>query len=607
MGARRARPKDNKAAADTHEARMFPLAFSYLRFSSPEQEEGDSFDRQTGLADAWAARSGVTLDRTFNLLDPGVSGYCGVSRTDPDRYALAKFLKGIETGRVRRGDYLLIENLDRLSREEEVPATHLLTSILMSGVVVVQLSPYELTLTEKSDGFSVMRAVMELSRGHGESLIKSKRMLSAHAKRREAAVRGERALTGRLPGWLELGPDRLPRLIPERAAVVKRIFQLAAGGHGILKIIQRLEAEGVQAFGRRVPLADREGKPRLSLGGKQRHRAVGKGVLFGSGKWTVAYVAAILKDRRAVGELQPLDKKGVPIGPPVRLPAAVTEEEWLAARAGCSERSVRRGRVGKHINLFSHLLRDARTRSTCVVKLFNPRKNGGTRALVSRDAAEGRASCVSFPYATFEEAVLKLFKEIDPADVLAGADGPDDCAVLSGRLAEVRGQREQLEAELLEGAAVPKAAVRVLGQLEERERQLEETLREARQKAANPLSEAWGQAQTLLGVAVEEEARLRLRSLLRQIVSEAWLLAVPRGLDRLAAVQIWFAGGEHRDYLIVHRPPLRTPQFRRPGGWWARSLADAAALGDLDLRKPTDAKKLEAALAALDLGAAAGE
>jgi hypothetical protein len=80
------------------ERRMFPLAFSYLRFSSPEQGDGDSVDRQTGLADAWSERSGVKFDRSLTLLDPGVSGYCGVSRTNPDRYALAKFLKGIDTG-----------------------------------------------------------------------------------------------------------------------------------------------------------------------------------------------------------------------------------------------------------------------------------------------------------------------------------------------------------------------------------------------------------------------------------------------------------------------------------------------------------------------------
>ncbi len=33
-----------------------PRAYSYLRFSTPEQMKGDSFRRQTGLAEAYALK-----------------------------------------------------------------------------------------------------------------------------------------------------------------------------------------------------------------------------------------------------------------------------------------------------------------------------------------------------------------------------------------------------------------------------------------------------------------------------------------------------------------------------------------------------------------------
>ena len=39
-----------------------PLAYSYLRFSSPEQARGDSIRRQTEATADWCARNGVTLD-----------------------------------------------------------------------------------------------------------------------------------------------------------------------------------------------------------------------------------------------------------------------------------------------------------------------------------------------------------------------------------------------------------------------------------------------------------------------------------------------------------------------------------------------------------------
>ena len=68
----------------------------------------------------------------------------------------------------------------------------------------------------------------------------------------------------------------------------------------------------------------------------------------------------------------------------------------------------------------------------------------------------------------------------------------------------------------------------------------------------------------------------------------------------LAAVQIWFAGGERRrDYLILHRPPKANAKSRTPGCVRGESKAQLAA--KLDLRKPTDARKLERMLAGVDL------
>jgi hypothetical protein len=52
-----------------------------------------------------------------------------------------------------------------------------------------------------------------------------------------------------------------------------------------------------------------------------------------------------------------------------------------------------------------------------------------------------------------------------------------------------------------------------------------------------------------------------------------WLLVVPRGTDRLAALQIWFAGGRHRDYLVRYKPARGNPDGEgiTPGFWTVRS------------------------------------
>jgi hypothetical protein len=50
-----------------------PRAYSYIRFSTPEQAKGDSLQRQTDAARAWAARHGLELDEELTFRDEGVS------------------------------------------------------------------------------------------------------------------------------------------------------------------------------------------------------------------------------------------------------------------------------------------------------------------------------------------------------------------------------------------------------------------------------------------------------------------------------------------------------------------------------------------------------
>src|SRR5438270_645082 len=89
-----------------------PLAYSYIRFSTPEQAKGDSLRRQDEAATGWCKRNGVRLDTSLTLHDLGKSAFLGEHRKNPDRNALAAFLKMVEQGRIPRDSYLIVENLD---------------------------------------------------------------------------------------------------------------------------------------------------------------------------------------------------------------------------------------------------------------------------------------------------------------------------------------------------------------------------------------------------------------------------------------------------------------------------------------------------------------
>src|SRR5262249_23834653 len=56
---------------------LMPRAYSYLRFSTPEQAKGDSRRRQLAFAEEMAAELKVPLDDSLCLQDLGVSAFRG--------------------------------------------------------------------------------------------------------------------------------------------------------------------------------------------------------------------------------------------------------------------------------------------------------------------------------------------------------------------------------------------------------------------------------------------------------------------------------------------------------------------------------------------------
>src|SRR5262245_40132952 len=310
-----------------------PVAFSYIRFSTAEQRQGNSLDRQSEAARAWCARNGVRLDQSTSFRDLGRSAFLGEHRKNPDRGALAAFLRLVEQGKVPRGSFLVVENLDRLTREHVRAAVALFLQILEQGVSIVTTTPERVFRHDSQDMTDVIIAVVELSRGHGESARKSDILGSAWADKRAQArarrpqparrtdrVNGKPFLTHQLPAWIEEKEGQLA-LIEERATVVKRIFTLAAGGLGTPAIIRRLTEEGVPAFGDRVEYTDEDGN--------RRFRAVPGGRL-GSGVWTKSYLNLLLRDRRVLGEYQACGKGRAPDGDPLPgyFPAVIDEEQF---------------------------------------------------------------------------------------------------------------------------------------------------------------------------------------------------------------------------------------------------------------------------------------
>jgi hypothetical protein len=450
----------------------------------------------------------------------------------------------------------------------------------------------------------IMRAIIELSRGHSESRMKSVRTLANWERAVRLAREEGRTMTRRLPAWVELTGGGL-RLVPDRAAVVKRIFEMARAGLGMTSIVKKLTAEGVPAFGDRVP--DEEGHYR-GLDGQP----------FGCGQWRASYVRRILSDRRALGEYQPRGagerKKGDPI--PDYYPRVVSGEEFYAARAAVAGRkngtANRQGRIGNGVaNLFGGLLRHARDGCTYYVACRS--ENGvTTRMLLNRSSTERHTRAYTFPYETFERCVLSRLREIDPAEIV-GAVPVTEVSVLQGELNELRERKAALALQLHTGKLASITTLgEVLSQLETREAELLAKIDDGAERTVAPRSDAWGMMHSLVDVmdAAEdrEDVRLRLRAAIRRCVDSVYVLIVPRGRNRLVAVQVHFAEGGKRDYLIWRRPTLAnaacgTSRVTIPEQCWVHSFK---AADGLDLRDKKDVAKVEGLLQRLDLAAAEG-
>jgi hypothetical protein len=135
-------------------------------------------------------------------------------------------------------------------------------------------------------------------RAHEESAIKSSRLAAAYTRKRQSAAAGERGkpFTQMLPAWLTWSEEtKRHETIPQRAAVVQRIFVMADQGLGQHAVAQRLNADGVPTFGGR---------------GKQRK----------ADAWHRSYINKILTNSAVVGTFTPHQKRTDTQGKRKRVP-----------------------------------------------------------------------------------------------------------------------------------------------------------------------------------------------------------------------------------------------------------------------------------------------
>lgn len=545
------------------------VAYSYIRFSTPEQAKGDSLRRQTELAENYCKRKGWKLDTTLTLRDLGVSAFRGDNALVGN---LGEFLKAVKRGTVLPGSVLIVESIDRISRQGIDEGYDLIKGILKAGIHLVTLSPereFDVEAT-KSLSKGALEIQLILERAAEESERKSER-IGAAWRQKQAKARNGIVMSKQLPAWVRKTGGKL-ELIPEATKAVRQVFKLAASGYGLQSIIKKLTESKVPPIGR-------------------------------ASHWARSTIAALLRDRRVIGEYQPCKgriKDGEPI--PDYYPRVIEDDEWYRARAGAKQRQRHKGRFGTvRTNLFAGILKHGLDGDSFIMTQRQSQTPGKPirqySALINGAGHESRAKAVSLPYDGFESRILSKLREIDPHEILNGDHGPDETIALAGELAAIEAKIGEVEA--IQQKTPSAANGRVLATLEDQQRDKAAELAEARQRAAHPISESWGECHSLIDALNkapdQQDARLRLRAALRRIVDSIWMIVVPHRLDRLAYVQIWFAGRKKcRTYYVFYRPASRN----RKSAWyvnsWKQGPEDGIDMtGVVGLQDPKNAAKIE--------------
>ena len=356
-----------------------PKAISYVRFSTRQQSIGDSTKRQSRLINSWLEQNpAYVLDEHMRFQDLGISGYSGANAKSG---AFGEFLAAVESGYIEAGSVLLVESLDRVSRQDIDTAGEQLRKILRSGVEVVTLVDNEWYTKESlKDSLSMIKAMLVMERAHEESAMKSTRLRSMWAAKRERAANGE-IMSKRCAAWLKVSEDRSHfEFIPENVKAVQRVFQLRLAGLSHMKIAKQMNEEGF------VTLNQFRSK---------------------AGVWSQSSVTELLSNRAVIGYKVPSKSmvvKGVQEIPDY-YPAIITQEQFFAVQQ-LKQGSGRRPSSDKPLltNLFKGVMRCSECNFIMIVTGVTDKRSGNYRCSMKY---EGRCNAKGISRLQTDKALVQ--------------------------------------------------------------------------------------------------------------------------------------------------------------------------------------------------------
>jgi DNA invertase Pin-like site-specific DNA recombinase len=166
--------------------------YSYIRWSSDKQSGGSTLARQLKYATDFVAKNDLEL---VEMIDSGISAFKGKNAATGE---LGRFIDAVENKLIPSDSWLIVENLDRLSRQNPMKATRLFTDIIELGITIVTAMDnrvYDLETIDKNP-FELITSILLFARAHEESKTKSNRTYGHALDIIEKHIEGERSADG---------------------------------------------------------------------------------------------------------------------------------------------------------------------------------------------------------------------------------------------------------------------------------------------------------------------------------------------------------------------------------------------------------------------------
>lgn len=430
-----------------------PRVISYTRFSSRKQASGDSYRRQTEAALRWCKENGLELDTSLNFEDLGVSAFSGANI---ESGALGVLQASLAAGKIERGTILLVEALDRITRQDLPTAISLLITLGNLGLTIVTLTDGKMWNKETmKDIGSFMISVVTLYRGHQESEYKSKRLQATFKQHRKA---GSQQAFGSAPGWLTRVNKFSPwTIIDANAESVRKVFELAAQGYGSKAIAARANTE-------KWPVPTRNNET--------------------NGRWHGQMPGQLLRNRAVLGEhehrirtyeaiSEHWEGRSSGIVNPDYYPRIISDELWNLARASIATRFQMKRRDTHYYNIFSGILYCGYCGAPIHRKV---EQKGYSRAqLICSDKIAGVTKCQTASAGQTDEHLLYaiFLHSTDSIDNNQGGNVRDAIAAIEAALSEKQNEIERVVTAITVSGGSVVALANKARQLEE---ELEELL-----------------------------------------------------------------------------------------------------------------------------------